>query len=68
MMHHSLERTSPKGGPYIGKCTLCGKEGITIAKLMTERCSNPNGVSQSQVLLDAIEGPKTAETTEKGTG
>jgi len=56
--HPLINRTSPKGQPFIGTCASCGKTGITFDR-MREECSNPRGLTQEQALLEAIEGPKT---------
>lgn len=53
---HSIERTNPKGSPFIGRCTKCGKTDLTFADQDKETCPNPGGVSQNQALLDAIAG------------
>jgi hypothetical protein len=52
---HSLERTSPKGGPFIGRCRLCGKQGLTFAD-MGEPCQNPRGLTADEALIDAVKG------------
>lgn len=52
---HSLERTSPKGGPFVGRCRLCGQSDLPSKAALWE-CPNPRGVSSGQVLIDAIEG------------
>lgn len=54
-MTHSLERTSPKGGPFIGVCVLCGAIGLPAAAA-AQPCPNPGGTSQDDALLDAIRG------------
>lgn len=54
---HSLERTSLKGGPFIGRCVLCGATDLTMAS-MNDWCPNTVGKTQDQALIDAIEGPK----------
>lgn len=51
---HSLRRTSPKPGPFIGRCVNCGKENLPAAAVF-EDCQNPSRVGQSQSVLDAIE-------------
>jgi len=51
---HSLERTSPKGGPFIGTCRLCGTPGLTSGQA-NEWCANPNSVTDADSLLDAID-------------
>jgi hypothetical protein len=54
-MKHSLRRTSPKGGPFVGVCVLCGKQGLTIAQSQDD-CANVLGKTADEVLLDAIKG------------
>lgn len=51
---HALHRTSPKGGPFIGTCSQCGKQGLTLDS-MGEECENPRGLTQEESLLDAID-------------
>ncbi len=53
---HSIERTSPKGGPFIGRCVHCGKDGLTWSN-MEEACANPAGTSQEEDLMAALEAP-----------
>ena len=52
---HCLERTSPKGGPFIGTCCLCGKPNLRMEQA-NEFCGNPNSVTAEQALIDAIGG------------
>lgn len=52
---HSLERTSAMGGPFLGKCVLCGAIGLT-AREANLPCPNPGGVSEDQALLNAVSG------------
>lgn len=52
---HSLERTSPKGERFIGRCVLCGATDLPSSAAL-ERCANPQRVSRDNALLDAIEG------------
>ena len=40
MAGHLLIRTSPKGQKFLGKCSLCGKENLSIAEA-TDGCSVP---------------------------
>ncbi|MHC4648246.1 MAG: hypothetical protein ACYTBJ_22530 [Planctomycetota bacterium] len=63
-MKHALERTSPFGGPFVGTCILCGKEGVTL-KGSTEQCPNPDKVPEDTALLLAIQGP-TEDTEGEG--
>jgi hypothetical protein len=60
MQTHSLERTSPKGGPFIGRCVLCGVEWLPSSAALA-MCENPGLVNEDEALLRAIEGPKPAE-------
>jgi hypothetical protein len=53
---HTLERTSPKGGPFVGYCIKCGKRDLT-GEQMWEPCPNPGGMTDADALLQAIEGP-----------
>lgn len=55
---HALERTSPKGGPFIGTCRLCGKAGLRLGDAL-KPCENQRGLSADEALLEAIEGPST---------
>ena len=53
-MLHALRRTSPKGGPFVGVCTKCGKEGLTFADTQREECPNVRGTTQEQDIIEAI--------------
>ena len=52
---HSIYRTSPKGEPFIGTCSLCGKTGLRILDMNNE-CENIRGLSEDRALLEAITG------------
>jgi len=52
--YHALERTSPKGTRFIGRCTQCGKEGLTLAD-SDEICDNPLDITETESLLKALE-------------
>jgi hypothetical protein len=52
---HSLERTSPKGGPFVGTCRLCGKAGLTLDD-MRDECENQRGLSSDEALIEAVKG------------
>ncbi len=52
---HALVRTSPKGGPFVGRCIQCGAEGLPSGAAL-EPCSNPRGLTQDGALLSVIEG------------
>jgi hypothetical protein len=55
MDKHSLERTSPKGEKFIGRCTKCGKMGLSLPDAL-EECPNPSGINEEQSIVNAIEG------------
>lgn len=48
---HGLERTSPKGEPFLGRCVYCGQEGLTM-RAAQEPCDK--APAQDQQVLDAI--------------
>lgn len=52
---HSLERTSPKGGLFVGRCVKCGKTDLP-SSAVHEECPNPSGATQAQDILNAVEG------------
>jgi len=51
-MTHGLERTSPKGETFIGRCVYCGRESLHAGAAL-EPCSS--APSQNQQVMDAIE-------------
>lgn len=52
--YHSLERTSPYGGPFYGTCRLCGQKNLPMMAV-SEKCSNPRQLSEDEDLLEAID-------------
>jgi hypothetical protein len=48
---HTLERTSPKGGPFIGTCTRCGRQNLRMGDAL-EECSNDRNISDDDALID----------------
>jgi hypothetical protein len=54
MIQHSIRRTSAKGTSFQGVCTKCGREGLTLDD-MEDECSNVRGVSDRQVVLEALD-------------
>lgn len=60
-MSHSLERTSPKGGPFIGRCTKCGMTDIPLSR-MHEDCANPANLSDTDALELALRLPNRGTT------
>jgi hypothetical protein len=59
---HALVRTSPTGGPFIGRCIQCGREGLKMGDAL-EYCENLIGLSQDDALIAALEGPPHKDTT-----
>ncbi len=53
---HSLRRTSPKPGPFLGTCTRCGQTNLPM-EAVSQECANPAGLTQEDTLMLAIEGP-----------
>jgi hypothetical protein len=59
-MKHNLERTSPKGSPFIGTCRLCGTPNLPMSAIF-EDCPNQRGLTEDEGLIEAIEGPQPKE-------
>lgn len=57
---HVLDRTSPMGGPFIGRCTLCGAADLPSSAAF-EPCPNPRGVTGAEAILGAIEGEEASD-------
>jgi hypothetical protein len=53
-MTHGLERTSPKGGPFVGRCIYCGQTGLPMRAAL-EPCEK--APSQDQQVLNALKPP-----------
>jgi hypothetical protein len=56
---HAIERTSPKGGPFIGTCYLCGTENLPPEAVFWP-CANPVNLSQDEAVIVAITGGSDA--------
>lgn len=52
-MKHNIERTSPKGGLFIGTCVLCGSANLRFSDV-TQDCPNQRGLTEDESLLHAI--------------
>lgn len=52
---HSLRRTSPKGGPFIGVCVLCGTTGLPFEAAIGF-CSNQRGLTEDEAVVEAVTG------------
>lgn len=55
MKHPLVNRTSPKGTPFVGTCAGCGKTGITFDRISSEDCENVRELTREQALMEAIE-------------
>ena len=53
MRYHVVERTSPKGHPFIGTCRLCGLAGLK-ADAALEECENVRGLSFEEAVVEVI--------------
>lgn len=53
-MKHALHRTSPKGTPFVGTCSNCGRSGLSLDDMAVQECDNVRGLTQEQTLLEAI--------------
>jgi hypothetical protein len=53
MKHPLVNRTSPKGQPFLGTCATCGKTNIPFDKVSTEECDQPN-MTYEQAILAAL--------------
>ena len=56
---HHIERTSPKGGPFLGTCVLCGKTGLRLSAA-NEPCDNVRRVSAEDAIVEMID-PKATQ-------
>jgi hypothetical protein len=62
MNQHVIERTSPKGSPFLGVCILCGEADLK-AQDAANICPNPQGLSRDEALQVTINGPINDGTT-----
>lgn len=56
MRHHALERTSPKGGPFIGTCRLCGTPNLP-GEAIWQECPNQRGLTNEEAIVESVIGP-----------
>ena len=54
-MTHAIERTSPYGEKFIGRCIKCGQEGLGLAAPL-EPCPADHLVSNEEALLQLLKG------------
>ena len=53
-MKHALVRTSPKGGDFLGTCTLCGKRDVSLSLAVKEECPNIRGLTEDEALIEIV--------------
>lgn len=56
MIHHAIERTSPKGRgwEFVGTCRLCGTPNLPARAALLE-CPNPRGLTAEESIVEAID-------------
>lgn len=54
-MSHALERISPKGTPFVGKCMKCGRDGLRMGDALKD-CPADEVMSDEAALLRALKG------------
>ena len=62
MRHLIINRTSPKGQPFVGTCAACGRTGLTFANMKDDDCENVRGMSQEEAVLEAVVGKPDAQS------
>lgn len=55
--YHVVERTSPKGYPFIGRCIYCGINGLEMNGALL-KCNAVRAKTVGESIIDAIEGKK----------
>ena len=50
---HSIERTNPKGEPFIGICVLCNEPNLSFEDVIKD-CPNPKKVTKNEAIINAI--------------
>lgn len=56
-VYHAIERTSPKGTPFVGTCRLCGIPNLPAEAARLE-CENPRGLTNDESLIETIVGER----------
>ena len=57
--HLLVNRTSPKGQPFLGTCAACGKQNLTFDDLPKDECENVRGMTREQAIVEAVRGDVT---------
>lgn len=61
-LQHILTRTSPKGGPFVGTCMLCGRKNLPHTAIWTY-CDNPRGMNLDDAVVELIGLPDDSSPT-----
>lgn len=57
---HDIERTSPKGQNFVGRCIRCGAVGLSMADAL-QPCANTRGITDEEAWDEIILGPDASE-------
>lgn len=60
---HAVDRTSPLGSSFVGRCRKCGRDGLTLRAAL-EECPADDVMSDEAALLDILEKPHHCRGTE----
>jgi hypothetical protein len=61
VLNHVLQRTSPLGELFIGKCIRCNAEDLRMAQA-NEPCPNTNNLSDDAIIERIFEGDASSAT------
>jgi hypothetical protein len=50
---HAIERTSPKGQPFVGRCRLCQATGLKPKDALAY-CENPMRFTEAETLVNVL--------------
>lgn len=56
-MSHALERTNPKGQPFVGYCIKCGAQGLRMSAAL-DPCPADDLMSDEAALVELIDPPE----------
>lgn len=71
MTFHEVKRTSKAGDTFVGECTVCGKQGVTLDAMQTEICPGAKPVRplspQMQAAVERAKAdPRSSRNSWKG--
>lgn len=64
MTIHLLDRTSPMGGKFIGRCRFCGIDGMEMADAL-KPCHASRDITQDDAVVMALETPSSEQQSSK---